>query len=77
MQLDELDHYELLVLIGQHSDDLIFAVSESELAPVELGVECARIVRRLEQVVTEYQRKVSSGSSITKLRPRLVKHPNP
>ncbi len=67
--------YELLVLLGQHSDDLIFTVSESELDPVELGVECARIVRRLERVVAAYQSKVSTGSSITKLRPRLVKPP--
>jgi hypothetical protein len=75
MQLDELDEYELLVLVGQHSDDLIFAVTESELKPVESGSECARIVRRLESVVTEYQKKVSSGSKVTKLRPRLVKPP--
>lgn len=71
MKYEELDDYELYVLITNGAEDLAMTMN-SDLELIEVGTEAKRIVDRLSEFVAAYQAKVATGATVHRLRPRLA-----
>lgn len=71
MKIEDLDDYELYVLITNGSEDLGMTMN-SDMGRVEIGTEAKRIVDRLGEFVDAYQVRVATGATVHRLRPKLA-----
>ena len=71
MKIDDLDDYELFVLIMAGAEDIGNCMT-SDMPLVEIGAETKKIVDRLSEFVTAYQARVATGATVHKMRPRMV-----
>lgn len=71
MKIDELDDYELFVLIMAGAED-ICSIMTADMPLVEVGAEAKKIVDRLGEFVAAYQVRVATGATVHKMKPRVI-----